>query len=97
MLPVDLVISIEVGEHIPKDFEQTFIDNITKSATKNIILSWAIVGQGGNGHINCQNNDYIISEVTKRGWNFEAETTLSARNKMPDIWIKNTVMFFNKP
>ena len=96
MPPVDLVISIEVGEHIPKEFEQTFIDNITKSAKNNIILSWAIVGQGGNGHINCQNNDYIISEITKRGWIFDSKTTASVRKRMPNIWIKNTVMFFNK-
>jgi cyclopropane fatty-acyl-phospholipid synthase-like methyltransferase len=96
MPPVDLVISIEVGEHIPKEFEQIFIDNITKSATKNIILSWAIVGQGGMGHINCQNNDYIISEVTKRGWVFDVETTAIVREKMPPLWIKNTIMFFNK-
>jgi cyclopropane fatty-acyl-phospholipid synthase-like methyltransferase len=96
MPPVDLVISIEVGEHIPKEFEKTFIDNITKSAKKYIIISWAVVGQGGNGHINCQNNDYIISEITKRGWIFENETTDKVRKKMPDIWIKNTIMFFNK-
>lgn len=96
MPPAELVISIEVGEHIPKEFEQTFIDNITKSATKNIIISWAIVGQSGTGHVNCQNNDYIISEITKRGWVFDAETTNAVRAKMPPLWIKNTIMFFNK-
>jgi hypothetical protein len=96
MPPAELVISIEVGEHIPKEFEQTFIDNITKSATKNIIISWAIVGQTGNGHINCQNNDYIISEITKRGWVFDSETTDEVRSKMPPLWIKNTILFFNR-
>jgi tryptophanyl-tRNA synthetase len=59
-------------------------------------LSWAIIGQGGNGHVNCQDNDYIISEITKRGWIFDADTTAEVRVKMPDNWIKNTVMFFNK-
>lgn len=94
--PVDLVISIEVGEHIPKEFEQNFIDNISNSSKKHIIFSWAIEGQNGTGHINCQNNDYIISEMEKRGWKFDTDKTISVRDKMPPIWIKNTVMFFNK-
>lgn len=95
--PVDLVISIEVGEHIPKEFEQNFIDNISNSSKKHVIFSWAIEGQDGNGHINCQNNDYIISEMEKRGWNFDSSRTEEARKVMPqDIWIVNTLMFFNK-
>lgn len=96
MPPVDLVISIEVGEHIPKEFEQIFIDNVTKSANKHIILSWAVVGQNGTGHVNCQDNDYIISEITKRGWIFDSDTTFALREKMPPIWIKNTLMIFYK-
>lgn len=96
--PVDLVISFEVGEHIPKEFEQNFIDNICKSAKSYVILSWAIEGQYGTGHINCQNNDYIISEMEKRGWLFDATKTLEARNKMPKSypgdWFNDTLMFF---
>ena len=93
---VDLVISIEVGEHIPKEFEQIFFDNISNSAKNHVILSWATEGQDGNGHINCQNNDYVISEMEKRGWSFNANLTNDARAKMPPLWIKNTIMFFNK-
>lgn len=92
----DLVISIEVGEHIPKDFEHIFIDNLTKSSSKHLFMSWAIEGQHGRGHVNCQNNDYIISEIRKRGWKFDEKTTEEVRQKMPDIWIKNTVMIFYK-
>lgn len=94
--PVDMVISIEVGEHIPKEFEQTFIDNLTKSASKHLFMSWARPGQHGRGHINCQSNQYIISEITKRGWTFDEKTTEEVRSKMPPIWIKHTVMIFQK-
>lgn len=93
--PVDLVISIEVGEHIPKQYEQIFIDNICRHAKSHIVMSWAIKGQGGLGHVNCQDNDYIIDEISKRGFSFDSETTFSMRAKMPDIWIKNTLMVFN--
>jgi hypothetical protein len=94
--PVDLVMSIEVGEHIPKEFEQTFIDNITNHATKHIILSWGIPGQLGNGHVNCQENEYVINEVVKRGWVFESDMTQDIRSLMPWMWIKDTIMLFTK-
>jgi hypothetical protein len=93
---VDLVISIEVGEHIPKEFEQIFIDNITKHSNKHIILSWAIKKQSGLGHINCQDNDYIIEQIEKRGWKFDSSGSHSMRKAMPNIWIKNTLMVFVK-
>jgi predicted TPR repeat methyltransferase len=92
--PVDLVISIEVGEHIPKEYEKNFLDNIVNHSKKHIILSWAVEGQGGLGHVNCQNNDYIINQVEERGFKFDKDTTASMREKMPDLWIKNTVMVF---
>lgn len=94
IVPVDLVISIEVGEHIPKQYEQIFLDNISNNAKSHIILSWAVKGQGGLGHVNCQDNDYIIEELRKRDWIFDKATTASMRDKMPDIWIKNTLMIF---
>jgi hypothetical protein len=94
---VDLVISIEVGEHIPKEFEQIFINNITKHSSKHIILSWAIKGQGGMGHINEQNNDYIIPEMNKRGWVFDQDTTNIFRSNMPDgNYIRKSLMIFYK-
>src|SRR3990167_2025988 len=54
----DGVLCLEVGEHIPKKYEQIFIDNIKRCEPKLIVLSWAIPGQGGNGHVNEQTNDY---------------------------------------
>lgn len=38
---VDWVMSIEVGEHIPKQFMDTFIDNVCRAPRKGVIISWA--------------------------------------------------------
>ncbi len=95
--PADLVISIEVGEHLPKEFEQTFIDNISNNATNHRIISWAIEGQDGLGHVNCQNNDYIINQFEMRGWTFNPELSYDSRSVFPEgLWLKNTLMFFSK-
>jgi cyclopropane fatty-acyl-phospholipid synthase-like methyltransferase len=92
----DLVLSLEVGEHIPAQYEQIFIDNISRAATKHIVLSWAIEGQGGDGHYNERNNDYVITEICKRGFEYEVTATelLRASSEVP--WFKNTVMVFKK-
>ena len=53
----DWVQSLEVGEHIPPAKTDMYVKNLVKHASKGIVLSWAIVGQGGFAHINNKNND----------------------------------------
>jgi hypothetical protein len=40
----DWAITLEVAEHIPKQFEDTFIRNIVSTLPKGIIISWAVPG-----------------------------------------------------
>jgi 2-polyprenyl-3-methyl-5-hydroxy-6-metoxy-1,4-benzoquinol methylase len=46
----DWVLSLEVGEHLPEQFEDIFIQNLHNNNKYGIVLSWAIEGQGGHGH-----------------------------------------------
>jgi len=62
--PVDLdiadwTLSLEVGEHIPRKYEETFIKNLHKHNSKGIVLSWAWPGQGGAGHVNERKQEYV--------------------------------------
>lgn len=91
----DVVLTLEVGEHIPKKYEQVFIDNICKAAIHYIILSWAVKNQPGTGHVNCQNNDYVIKEMKKRGWKLDEETTEILRKASTLRWFANTLMVFS--
>lgn len=90
------VISLEVGEHIPAEFEQTFIDNVVKHSIDGglIILSWAVPGQGGDGHVNCQTNDYIMQQMQQRGFYLENNLTNQLRKASTLRWFKNTLMVF---
>lgn len=92
----DWVISLEVGEHLPKQFERTFIENLDRHCKKGIVLSWAVKGQGGFGHFNEQNNDYIKNIMTQYGYanDIDAENTLRKSSKL--WWFKSTVMVFRK-
>lgn len=90
------VLSLEVGEHIPKEYEHIYIDNICNTAEHGIILSWAIKGQGGMGHVNCQNNDYIINVIERKGFAYDKDASNVLRKKATLSWFKNTIMVFRR-
>lgn len=92
----DLVLSLEVGEHVPQQYEQIFIDNLTSHSTKYICISWGVVGQPGIGHVNCRNNDYIIEEMSKRDFEFDKSKSNILRKYSTFPWFENTVMVFYK-
>jgi hypothetical protein len=92
----DISISLEVGEHIPAKFEQIFLNNICNNTKDTVVLSWAIEGQTGDGHVNCRNNDYIISEMEKRGFVFDPTILETRKSFNSDQWFQNTAMLFHK-
>lgn len=92
------VISFEVGEHIPEEYEQIFIDNLTNHCDSRLILSWAIPGQGGIGHVNCKSNEYICNEITRRGFSLNIPLTFEIRqgDYSNTPWFYNTLQVFDK-
>lgn len=92
------VICLEVGEHIPEEYLETFLDNITFYCDNYLILSWAVPGQEGIGHVSCRPNEWVISEMNKRGFNYKAAETKIIRS-VPEGYVnyfKNTLMIFKK-
>ena len=96
--PVDFILCLEVGEHVPKEFESVLLSNIDKHLNPNgtLVLSWAVVGQGGFGHVNCQNNDYVIQTMESRGYSVNTTTSYLLRKSSTLPWFKDTIMVFNK-
>ena len=92
----ECVISLEVGENIPKEKEQIFLDNLDRHCEQCIILSWALPGQGGDGHFNEQPNNYIINEMEKRNYKHWEESSNYFRNSVNLWWFKKTIMVFLK-
>jgi hypothetical protein len=93
----DLVICLEVGEHIPPKYEQTVLDNIAEFTSRYLVLSWAVPGQySASGHVNCQPNDYIIQQMANRNIKFSDKTTYKLREHSEFKWFKKGVMAFKK-
>jgi hypothetical protein len=93
------VLCLEVGEHIPATYESTFLDNLVSAASENaiIVVSWAVVGQGGTGHVNERPNEYVIEEMARRGCEFDADLTTTLRCASSLRWFKGSLMAFNRP
>jgi hypothetical protein len=92
----ELILCLEVGEHIPKKYEQVFIDNVCEFVSKDLILSWAIPGQGGTGHFNEQPNEYVIEKFVKKGLVFDEGASIALRNAASLKWFRNTLMKFER-
>jgi SAM-dependent methyltransferase len=92
----DWAICLEVGEHIPKDFEPVLLDNIAKCCRRGAVVSWAVPGQPGRGHVNCRNPEHIISAMETRGLVYQHEESLDMREKSELPYFKNSIMVFHK-
>ena len=64
----DLVICLEVIEHLPKiDVENVLINTLTFHTKDLLLLSAAEPGQEGTGHINLQPKSYWVKKIEARG------------------------------
>jgi len=97
--PVDFLLCLEVCEHVPKEFEDALLKNVDKHVNPNgtLVLSWAVIGQDGTGHVNCQNNNYVISKFESLGYTYDEIESQNLRNNVSGSWwFKNTTLVFNK-
>lgn len=90
----DLCVCLEVGEHIPEQHETTFINNLYKLTRKYLVLSWAVRGQKGKGHVNCLDNEEVIDKLSEWGFIYLNSDSDKLRNNCTLNWFKNTLMAF---
>lgn len=66
---VDMVISIEVAEHLPEKIADYYCEVLSKcSDAKVLFFSAAVVGQTGEGHLNEQPLAYWKEKFVQNGW-----------------------------
>ena len=67
----DASVSIEVAEHIPTEYSESLVKNLANSTKDLIIFTAARKGQGGTGHINCQDPIFWISLFQKYNCSYD--------------------------
>lgn len=90
------VMALEIGEHVPAQFQQIVIDNIDRNNQCGAIVSWAVPGQGGHSHVNERSNEWVIDQFNQRGYFYDDEETRRGRELSQYSWFKNTLMIFRR-
>jgi SAM-dependent methyltransferase len=92
----DMVISLEVAEHLSETEADTFVDSLTSHSSV-VLFSAAIPGQGGQFHLNEQWPKYWQEKFKSKG--FEAYDILRSEfwdNENVLWWYQQNMMFFVK-
>jgi predicted O-methyltransferase YrrM len=95
----DLVLSIEVAEHIPEDKHEFLFDFLVARAGRWIVFSGARPGQGGHGHVAERTELSWRSEFTRRGCVFDARLSALARTMCDEKNInhRQNIQVFHAP
>lgn len=94
---VDLVMSLEVAEHIFPEFEKVYLGNVFGLGAKWVLLSWAVPGQIGRRHVNLKTREEVLETVEESFPRYypHHELTEKFRNirYLASFYRNNTVVF----
>ncbi|GAX42589.1 hypothetical protein NIES4075_35910 [Tolypothrix sp. NIES-4075] len=92
----DLVVSLEVAEHLPQDCAETFVDSLTRLGAV-ILFSAAIPFQGGTEHINEQWLDYWAKYFQEKGYvAIDCIRNKVWQNDNVEFWYAQNMLIFAK-
>ena len=96
LLNPDLVICLEVAEHLSETRAESFIHELSLIA-KTIIFSAAIIGQGGTNHINEQPHEYWHNLFEKNGFE-KKEDLREIVQELENVewWYKQNIFTYTK-
>ena len=100
-LKYDMVLCLEVAEHLPASASDTLCDTLRRLTAGDgvLLFSAAVPDQGGSGHINEQPQEYWIEKLHRTGMVIDLDDTRRLRVNWGDIapsawWYGNNVLVF---
>jgi cyclopropane fatty-acyl-phospholipid synthase-like methyltransferase len=95
----DVVISVEVAEHLPETSADMYVDLLCRSTGKLLIFTAATPGQGGVDHVNEQPYEYWIEKFEARGKHLNrslsGEWSSGWERKAICTWYSENLMIFD--
>jgi SAM-dependent methyltransferase len=90
----DLVMSVEVAEHIDERYARTFIESLIRHGDL-LLFSAAIPGQGGTRHVNEQWASYWARLFAERGYlPYDVLRTEIWSNTAIEVWYRQNAIVF---
>lgn len=69
------VVSLEVGEHIPQQYESAYLGNLHALNCRGIVVSWAENRKGGFHHVNPRSPGFVPEHFASMGYRVNDELT----------------------
>lgn len=92
----DYVISLEVAEHIPKEYEAIYVDNVIRHAKEGIVLSWAWPGQEGHSHVNGKALEDVIKLLKDKGFEHDPSSSEVLKQSSTFMWLKKSTNVYKR-
>lgn len=73
----DLVMSVEVAEHVPKKYSRTLVRSLCRHSNGLIVFTAAPPGTPGDDHINCRERSFWDSLFEEQGFTFNQDESRS--------------------
>ena len=91
----DFVVSFEMAEHIPKQFETALLNNVGRIARRGVILSWSTI-KGGVGHANPKPVYEVQRLLCERGFHMHPAPTWELRNSSYYWYFRKNILVFER-
>lgn len=97
----DLAFCLEVAEHIPEEFSETFLANIVQFSDR-LVLSAAQPGQGGHHHVNEKPKRYWVEKLVRHGFVYRRPATgrlmeaFKGEYKLPLGWMGSNMSVYER-
>jgi len=96
----DLALCLEVAEHIPEEFTDIFLRNITGFSGR-LLMSAAPPGQGGRHHVNERPRRYWAEKLAGLGYAYDRKASgrvlkILEISRPPHMWMANHIGVYEK-
>ena len=92
----DWVLSFNVGEFIPKEFEETYIDNVVKAATKGVAVSWGDQLNPEWTFPNEKSRSDVVEAFRKRGFEVDKAWSVTLALRTMLVWRRRGMLVFRR-
>jgi len=95
LIPSDFVLTFEMAEHIPRQFQGQLLQSIDRAATRGVIISWGTT-KGGVGHVNPMSVSAVQNLFCKRGFHLHSVPTRQLRQSSTYWYFKRNILVMER-
>lgn len=90
----DWILSFEVGEHLPKELQDTFVANIRRHALRGAVISWATPDFPSVHHPNTMMEEESTKLIERHGFRQDKALTAKLRSTAALSWLQQTAAVY---